>query len=94
MQGQIQIYPEMNESTVWCLLHITFYRQTFPYDSYLRYYIKRVLENFSLQYQYNIKQISNESKEKMSISGLLVDPIPNSAHYHHMNCVADSKEKY
>ena len=67
MQGQIQIYPEMNESTVWCLLHITFYRQTFPYDSYLRYYIKRVLENFSLQYQYNIKQISNESKEKCQL---------------------------
>ena len=33
---------------------------------------------FSLQYLYNIKQTSDENKEKISIRGLLVDPIPNS----------------
>ena len=26
--------------------------------------------------------------------GLLVDPMPNSLNYHHLNCMADSKENY
>ena len=35
-------------------------------------------QNFSLHYQYNIKQTSNENKEKYQ---LLVEPIPNSPNY-------------
>ena len=31
---------------------------------------------------------------KISIRGLLVDPIPYSPNYHHINCMADSKENY
>ena len=46
---------------------------------------------FFLQYQYNIKQTSHENKEKMSIRGLLVDPIPNSPNRNHKNCKQDSK---
>ena len=34
-------------------------------------------QNFSLHYQYNIKQTSDENK-KISIRGWLVDPVPNS----------------
>ena len=34
-------------------------------------------QNFSLRYQYNIKQTSDENKEKYQL-GDLVDPIPNS----------------
>ena len=43
--------------------------------------------------QYNIKQTSDENEEKLSIRGLLVDPIPNSSIIrivHHKNCMADS----
>ena len=54
-------------------------------------------ENFvgqsPIQYQYNIKQTSDENEEKLSIKGLLVDPIPNSSIkriVHHKNCMADS----
>ena len=54
-------------------------------------------ENFvgqsPFKYQYNIKQTSDENEEKLSIRGLLVDPIPNSSIIrivHHKNCMADS----
>ena len=32
--------------------------------------------------------------KKNIIRVLLVDPIPNSPNYHHINCMADSKENY
>ena len=32
--------------------------------------------------------------KKISIMGLLVDPIPNSPKWHHKNCMAESKENY
>ena len=35
-------------------------------------------QNFSLHYRYNIKQTSDEKKEKCQLGGLLVDSIPNS----------------
>ena len=35
-------------------------------------------ENFSLHYQFNIKQKSDENKEKYQLRESLVDPIPNS----------------
>ena len=31
---------------------------------------------------------------KLTIRGLLVDPIPNSKKLHQRNCIADSKENY
>ena len=31
---------------------------------------------------------------KISIQGLLVDPIPTSTNQHDKNCMADSKENY
>ena len=50
-----------------------------------------------IKYQYNIKQTSDENEEKLSIRGLLVDPIPNSSIIrivHHKNCMADSNKNY
>ena len=32
--------------------------------------------------------------KKISIRGLLVDPIPNSPYQHHKNCMTDRKENY
>ena len=45
-------------------------------------------QNFSLHYQYNIKQTSNENK-KISIRGLLVDPTPNSPNKHQIIILTD-----
>ena len=46
----------------------------------------------------NIVTISNRQvmriRKKISISGLLVDPISNSPDWHHENCMVDSKENY
>ena len=36
-------------------------------------------KNLSLQYQYNVKQISDENLKKNIIRGLLIDLIPNSS---------------
>ena len=47
-------------------------------------------QNFSLQYQYNIKQRSDENKEKYKLGDKLI----NSPNKHHENCMADSKENY
>ena len=33
-------------------------------------------------------------KKKITIRGLLVDPIPNSLNLHLKNCIADSKENH
>ena len=49
---------------------------------------------------YNINAISSRQMMriiiiiKISIRGVLVDPIPNSPNLHHNNCMADSKENY
>ena len=50
-------------------------------------------QNFSLKYQNNIKQTSDENKE-ISIGGLLADPISNSPNSYDRSCVAESKENY
>ena len=41
-------------------------------------FCERPRQNFSLQYQYNIKQTNDENKEKYQLGDYLVDPIPNS----------------
>ena len=51
-------------------------------------------ENFSVQYQYNIKQTGDEKMHQISIFRLLGDPIPNSVNSHHKNCMTDSKDNY
>ena len=46
---------------------------------------------------YNINKISSRQMiriKKISIRGLLVDPISNSPNKHHNNFMADSKENY
>ena len=46
---------------------------------------------------YNINTISSIEVMKigkLSIRGLLVDPIPNSPNRHHKNCMSDSKKNY
>ena len=48
--------------------------------------------NFSLQYECNVKQKSDESKEKYPLGDFFVDPKPNSPYSHHKNCMAKSKE--
>ena len=54
-------------------------------------------ENFvgqsPIQYQYNIKQTSDENEEKLSIRGLLVDT-KFLRIVHHKNCMADSNKNY
>ena len=35
-------------------------------------------QNFSSQYQYNIKQTGDENKEKYKFEDFLVDPVSNS----------------
>ena len=46
-------------------------------------------QNFSLQYQYIVKQTSHENKEKYQLGVSLVDPIPNSQNSHHYNCMGE-----
>ena len=46
-------------------------------------------KNFSLQFQFKIKQTSDENKEKF-----VVDPTTNSPNQHPMNYMADIKENY
>ena len=41
-----------------------------------------------------INTISSRRDMRISISGLLVDPVPSSPNLHHMNCMEDSKENY
>ena len=44
---------------------------------------------------YNIKQTSDENKEKIiSVRGLVVDPIPNSQKQHQKSCIADGTRNY
>ena len=50
-------------------------------------------QNFSLPYQYDSKQISDENKEKKQLEEFfLVDLILNSPSLQHKNCIANSKE--
>ena len=50
-------------------------------------------ENFSLQYQYKMKQESDENIENIQWR-LLVDPIPNSLHQHHKYYMVASEENF
>ena len=46
---------------------------------------------------YNINTKSRRQEmgiKKISIKGLLIDPIPNSPNPHHMNRMTESKENY
>ena len=53
--------------------------------------ISQTRTEFPLKCQYNIKQTKDECEEKLSIRGILFDPIPNSQNTSNKNYTADSK---
>ena len=53
----------------------------------------KTVKEFSLQF-WNDINITEMRIRKMSIRGLLVDPMPIFPNQHHKNCVADSQENY
>ena len=52
--------------------------------------ISQTRTEFPLKCQYNIKQTKDECEEKLSIRGILFDPIPNSQNTSNKNYRAES----
>ena len=51
-------------------------------------------QNFSLQYQYHIKQTSDENKEKYQLKDYELIQYQILQKTNHKNCMGDSKEDY